>query len=104
MSTPNHNGGTAFPSTLSIAGPAFDPVKGGHVPAGTTQHYHHLGMSLRDHFAGQCCAAMVSTIRNDADYTRLREIAAGHDLDSVSQFFAREAYKQADAMLAERAK
>jgi hypothetical protein len=45
---------------------------------------------------------MVSTIRNDDDYLRLRDIANSHDLDSVSQFFAQEAYKQADAMLAAR--
>lgn len=62
------------------------------------------GMSLRDYFAAQCCAAMVSTIRDDRDYDRLRMIAEAHDLGSVSQFFAQEAYKQADAMLAERAK
>ena len=57
------------------------------------------GMTLRDYFAAQCCAAMVSTIRDDRDYGRLRAIAEAHDLGSVSQFFAQEAYKQADAML-----
>jgi hypothetical protein len=62
------------------------------------------GMTLRDYFAAQCCAAMVSTVRDDRDYDRLRMIAEAHDLGSVSQFFAQEAYKQADAMLAERAK
>lgn len=45
---------------------------------------------------------MVSTIRDDRDYDRLRAIAEAHDLSCVSQFFAREAYKQADAMLASR--
>ena len=62
------------------------------------------GMSLRDYFAAKCCAAMVSTIRNDGDYMRMRGIAESHALDSVSQFFAQEAYKQADAMLAARVK
>lgn len=62
------------------------------------------GMTLRDHFAAKFCAAMVSTIRNDGDYSRLRGIADAHDLNTVSQFFAQEAYKQADAMLLERAK
>jgi hypothetical protein len=66
--------------------------------------HDELGMTLRDYFAAQCCAAMVSTIRDDRDYDRLRMIAEAHDLGSVSQFFAQEAYKQADAMLAERAK
>lgn len=64
----------------------------------------NFGMTLRDYFAAKCCAAMVSTIKNDGDYMRLRNIADSHDLDSVSQFFARESYKQADAMLSERAK
>jgi hypothetical protein len=62
------------------------------------------GMTLRDYFAAHCCAAMVSTIRDDRDYDRLRVIAEAHDLVSVSEFFAQEAYKQADAMLAERVK
>jgi hypothetical protein len=66
--------------------------------------YADSGMTLRDYFAAKCCAAMVSTIRSDGDYTRLCSIAQAHDLDKVSQFFAQEAYKQADAMLAERAK
>ena len=63
---------------------------------------HHIGMTLRDYFAAQCCAAMVSTIRDDRDYDRLRVIAEAHDLNSVSHFFAQEAYKQADAMIAAR--
>ena len=63
------------------------------------------GMDLRDYFAAKCCAAMVSSIRSDDDYTRMRGIAVGgHDCDSISEFFAQESYKQADAMLAERAK
>lgn len=72
-------------------------------PATVDEHKRQLsGMSLRDYFAARCCAAMVSTIRNDDDYLRLRAIASGHDLESVSQFFAQEAYKQADAMIAAR--
>lgn len=59
-------------------------------------------MTLRDYFAAKFCAAMVSTIRDDCDYNRLRAIAEAHDLSSVSQFFSQEAYKQADAMLAAR--
>lgn len=59
------------------------------------------GMSMRAYIATKCCAAMVGTIRNDGDYTRLCHIAQAHDLDKVSQFFAREAVKQADALIAE---
>lgn len=62
------------------------------------------GISVRAYFAGQFCAAMVSTIRTDFDYNRLRDIAMAHDLDTVSQFFAHEACKQADALIAELAK
>lgn len=60
------------------------------------------GMTLRDYFAAKFCAAMVSTIHDDRDYDRLRKIAEAHDLGSVSQFFAMESYKQADAMLKAR--
>lgn len=66
------------------------------------QHDYTGGMTLRDYFAAKFCAAMVSTIRDDCDYNRLRAIVEAHDLNSVSQFFAQEAYKQADAMLAAR--
>lgn len=82
----HNDGGTAFP-----------------VP-NLQDHEEFNGMSLRDYFAAKCCAAMVSTIQNDGDYTRLRNIALCHDLGSVSEFFAQEAYKQADALLKERAK
>lgn len=58
------------------------------------------GMTLRAYIATKCCAAMVSTIRNDGDYDRLRNIAMSHDLDTVSEFFAQEAVKQADALIA----
>ncbi|MBY8934244.1 hypothetical protein [Pseudomonas fluorescens] len=87
-------------------GPAFPVADYDHQifqPKNEAEAKRYLsGMSLRDYFAARCCAAMVSTIRNDGDYMRLRNIAQDHDLDSVSQFFAQEAYKQADAMLAAR--
>lgn len=62
------------------------------------------GMDLRDYFAAKCCAAMVSTIKDDADYTRIRMIALAHGLDSVSEFFAHDSYKQADALMKWREK
>lgn len=86
------DGGPAFPQPCTENGYAANSpfeVAGG-------------GMTLRDYFAAKFCAAMVSTIRDDRDYDRLRVIAEAHDLNCVSQFFAREAYKQADAMLAAR--
>lgn len=60
------------------------------------------GMTLRDYFAAKCVAAMVSTIRCDGDYDRARRIAAYHGMASVSDWFAHDAYKQADAMLTAR--
>ena len=62
------------------------------------------GMTLRAYFAAKFCAAMVSTIRTDFDYTRLRNIALSHDLETVSEFFADESVKQADALLRELSK
>lgn len=61
-------------------------------------------MSLRDYFAGQCCAAMISTITNEKDYKRFRNLAELQWLESVSSWIAQESYKQADAMLAQRSK
>jgi hypothetical protein len=88
-------------SAADTGGSAF-PTENEHQTSASTFHFE--GMTLRDYFAAKCCAAMVSTIRNDEDFDRLRLIADGHDLDHVSQFFAQESYKQADAMIAERAK
>jgi hypothetical protein len=105
-------GGQAFPSSdgqtaHAIAAAAITSISDSAERDRVYMEVHaqaRQGMTLRDYFAAKCCAAMVSTIRDDRDYDRLREIADAHDLDSVSEFFAREAYKQADAMLAERAK
>ncbi len=55
---------------------------------------------LRAELAGKCAAAMVGTIRNDSDYARLVYIANEVDL-KVSGWIARDAVKQADALLAE---
>lgn len=60
------------------------------------------GMTLRDYFAAKIAAAMVSTIHDEDDYTRAVELAKLNGFDTVSQWFARESYKQADAMLKER--
>lgn len=57
--------------------------------------------ALRDDFAGRVSAAMVGTIANDLDYERIKAIAASFGMTS-SQWIAREAYKQADALIAAR--
>lgn len=62
------------------------------------------GMTLRDYFAAKCCAAMVSSIQDDTGYSRAAQIAHSNGGMNVSQWFASESYKQADAMLRERAK
>lgn len=63
----------------------------------------YVGLSLRDYIAAKCVAAMVSTISDEDGYGRAVSIASAQGL-TVSQWFSRESYKQADAMLAERAK
>lgn len=64
---------------------------------GFTQH----GMDLRDWFAGRAMQGIVGSIDGEDNYERLRMHAAA-DCLSVSQWIARDAYKQADAMLAAR--
>lgn len=85
-----HTGGPAFPLSEDILRHP-DPR-------------HVMGMTLRDYFAAKCCAAMISSIQDDFGYSRIAQIAHAHEGKSVSQWFASEAYKQADAMLRERAK
>ncbi|GEM_PF-1060026 len=60
------------------------------------------GMTLRDYFAAKCVAAMVSTISDEDGYGRAVHHASSKGLN-VSQWFSRESYKQADAMISERA-
>ena len=87
MKSWEESGDGAFPVAAS--------VHGGH---GT-----QFGMSLRDYFAAKCAAAMVSTINGDSAYLRMANIAESYGM-TVGQWIASESYKQADAMLAERAK
>lgn len=60
-------------------------------------------MDLRDYFAARAMAGIVSSIDSEANYARLREHASRAGMN-LSQWIARDAYKQADAMIAERAK
>lgn len=59
------------------------------------------GMTIRDYFAAKAMQGIVSSIDGEANYQRLRGHAAGAGL-SVSEWIARDAYKQADAMLKAR--
>lgn len=77
------------------SGPAFPT---------TAEHGFDCGepdMTLRDYFAAKAMQGIVSSIDGEANYQRLR----GHATDaglSVSEWIARDAYKQADAMLKAR--
>lgn len=57
-------------------------------------------IKLRAELAGKCAAAIVGTIKDDDDYWRIKHLA-GADLLNVSQWIARDAVKQADALMKE---
>lgn len=80
MTTEIDDGGPAFPCKLTMT---------------------HRGASLRDYFAAAAMQGIVSSIDSEPNYQRLRGHAAALGL-SVSQWIARDAYKQADAMIAAR--
>lgn len=85
-------------SEINVGGTAFpcQPLGAAGMPLCEAQP----GMSLRAYFAAKNCAAMVSTIRTDADYQRYRDLAAEFGLESVGEWFASESVKQADALIA----
>jgi len=66
-----------------------------------TENNVHPGASLRDHFAGLAMQGIVSSISSEDDYKRIKSLGRSVGLHA-SQWIARDAYKQADAMLAER--
>jgi hypothetical protein len=72
--------------------PAFPVVCGGNVIS--------PGMSLRDWFAGQAMAGMVS----DGAILASSQIGAASCNQRIDDFIARVAYSYADSMLMERAK
>lgn len=57
------------------------------------------GMSMRQHYAGLAMQGMVSSIHNEDGYRRMHAIAELEGM-TVSQWIARDSFKQADAMLA----
>ena len=80
----SRNSGPAFPTTTEHGFDCGEP-----------------GMTLRDYFAAKAMQGIVSSIDGEANYQRLR----GHATDaglSVSEWIARDAFKQADAMLKAR--
>lgn len=85
------DGGPAFPIT------AYDHQS---LAPKTIEETRRLlsGMSMRQHYAGLAMQGMVSSIHNEAAYQRLREHAARDGLN-VSQWIARDSFKQADAMV-----
>ena len=84
---------------IETGGPAF-PVQYSNEADGPTV-MPHVGMTLRDYFAAKAMQGIVSSIDGEANYQRLRGHAAGAGL-SVSEWIARDAFKQADAMLKAR--
>lgn len=58
--------------------------------------------NTRDWFAGLAMQGIVSSIDSEDNYQRLRNLAEIGGM-TVSQWIARDAYKQADAMLVARA-
>ena len=75
---------------IETGGPAF-PVAG----------MVGRGMTLRDYFAAKAMQGMVSSIATEDDYRRLSGHASASGL-TVSEWIARDAFKQADAMLKAR--
>lgn len=62
------------------------------------------GMSLRDYFAAKAMQGIVGSIDSEEGYTRLVEVAHLNGCERVSEWIAKDAYKQADAMLVARGK
>ena len=82
---------------IETGGPAF-PCHPEIIP-----HRDHdfAGMTLRDYFAAKAMQGVVSSIATEDDYRRLRGRASASGL-TVSEWIARDAFKQADAMLKAR--
>ncbi len=100
MSTPNNNGGPAFPRAAS------------HSQAGGT-HHGYVGMTLRDYFAGQAVGELIreqSEIERDEQKYGGEKLTAGSlpyfgdciGFDCPAGKIAFSAYDIADAMLAVR--
>jgi hypothetical protein len=71
------------------------------IPIGSGDARDGTGMSLRDYLAAKAMQGIVSSIDSEENYERLRGHAKAQGL-TLSQWIARDSYKQADAMLAVR--
>lgn len=58
------------------------------------------GLTKREMFAAMAMQGIVGSISSEAEYQRLKSLANAEHLN-VSQWIARDAVKQADALLAE---
>lgn len=90
-------GGAAFPSAKG-----FSAGSSGY---GANTNYKFTdrdqGMSLRDYFAAKAMQGMVASIDSQENLDRLRSWSKSQGM-SLSEFIARDSYKQADAMIAVR--
>lgn len=81
------NGGPAFPFVVKFDVGSYDPIAGYQLTDREAAQYSFSGMTLRDWFAGQALPSMVDAADGP---TTCADVAA-------------QAYRMADAMLAERA-
>lgn len=58
-------------------------------------------LSMRDEFAKAAMQGMVSSLKDQQQLDRMRQYANQNGM-TLSQFIAKDAYKQADAMMRER--
>ena len=84
---------------IETGGPAFPAPELGAQDFG--QPWAYPGMTLRDYFAAKAMQGVVSSIATEDDYRRLSGHASASGL-TVSEWIARDAFKQADAMLKAR--
>lgn len=61
-----------------------------------------MGMSLRDYFAARVMQGIVSSVLSEEDHERLVGVAHLNGCQKVSEWIAKDSYKQADAMLKAR--
>lgn len=78
---------------IDDGGPAFPCVGEGF----GNPHYHAPGMTLRDWFAGQALAGMLA-------YSHVNPMRGNYHENCTVEGAAGDAYRYADAMLAERSK
>lgn len=58
------------------------------------------GLTKRELFAAMVMQGIVSSIHSEWEYQRIRSLAQASGLSTVSEWIARDACKQADALLA----